>query len=80
MTCLGDEHENIASLVAIVIWLFIGNDGFAQSVADYLILHDIGFYKISKPEKMIPGFAPIGGPRTYDGAGAVGGLDILKTM
>ncbi len=46
---------------------------FAQNIADYLILQDIGQYRISKPEKLIPGFVPIGGPRTYDSAGIAAG-------
>ena len=43
----------------------------AGNPSDYLILRDIGPYKLSKPEKLIPGFAPIGGPRAYDGPGVV---------
>jgi len=65
--------KNIIVLVTIAIGILFGSEGLAQSVADYLILQDIGQYKLSIPEKMIPGFAPIGGPRTFDGAGVVAG-------
>ena len=43
----------------------------AQNVNDYLILENIGQYKLSQPEKLIPGFAPVGGPRAYKGAGVI---------
>ena len=39
----------------------------SQGVADYLILQDIGQFRLTKPEKMFPGEPPSGGPRTYDG-------------
>jgi hypothetical protein len=35
------------------------------SVADYLILHDIGTFKIDKLQKHLPGEPPSGGPSTY---------------
>jgi hypothetical protein len=43
------------------------------ATTDYLILQDIGRYKLSQPEKLIPGFSPTGGPRTYDSAGVIAG-------
>lgn len=45
----------------------------AQAIAEYLILQDIGAYKLDKPEKYLPGEPPSGGPRTYDGPGALAG-------
>ncbi len=48
---------------------------FAQTTSDYLILQDIGPYKLDRPEKMLPGRPPIGGPETYDSPGIVGPTD-----
>jgi hypothetical protein len=45
----------------------------SQDFSDYLILQDIGQYKISTPEKLIPGFAPVGGPRLYESSGIIAG-------
>jgi hypothetical protein len=53
-----------------VVVPFIAN---AQTMSDYLILNDIGSYKLSKPVKPFPGFKPTGGPRTYEGAGVLSG-------
>jgi hypothetical protein len=48
---------------------------FAQTTSDYLILQDIGSYKLDKPEKMLPGRPPMGGPETFDSPGIVGAVD-----
>lgn len=34
----------------------------AGDVADYLILQDIGPYRVDRPEKSLPGEPPSGGP------------------
>jgi hypothetical protein len=47
----------------------------AQTTFDYLILQDIGPYKLDRPEKMLPGRPPMGGPETYDNPGTVGAAD-----
>ncbi len=43
------------------------------ATSDYLILQDIGIYKLSKPEKFFPGEPPMGGPVTSDDAGVLSG-------
>ena len=49
---------------------------FAQTTSDFLILEDIGSYKLDKPEKMLPGRPPIGGPEIYTNSpGIVGPAD-----
>jgi hypothetical protein len=62
---------SIACLLSLVI---LGATASAQSNGDYLILQDIGSYKLDKPEKHLPGEPPSGGPRTYDSAGVVAGV------
>lgn len=44
---------------------------YSQGVDDYLIVNDIGIYKVSKLHEAFIGEPPIGGPRTEDGAGAL---------
>ncbi len=63
--------RNRLLLILLMIFFFFPAISFPQDVSDYLILQDIGPYKISKPEKLIPGFQPIGGLRTYDGSGII---------
>ncbi len=59
-------------LLALCFTLFsIPTISFSQNISDYLVLQDIGQYKMSIPEKLIPGFAPVGGPRTYDSSGII---------
>jgi hypothetical protein len=48
---------------------------FAQTISDYLILQDIGSYKLDRPEKMLPGRPAMGGPETFDNPGIVGAAD-----
>ena len=50
----------------------------AQAITDYLILQDIGAYKLDKPEKNLPGEPPSGGPRNYDGPGALAGSEHFR--
>ena len=61
----------IPSLISLSILLFGAANVFSQDIADYLILQDIGQFKLDKPEKMLPGEPPMGGPRTYEGDSAV---------
>jgi hypothetical protein len=65
------KHKLCISLLTVI--LFFTAVVAAQMVGDYLILQDIGAYKLSRPEKLIPGFAPVGGPRTYDSGGVISG-------
>jgi len=51
---------------------FIPTISFSQNIYDYLILQDIGRYKLDRPEKILPGRPPIGGPEIYDGPGIIG--------
>jgi len=67
------KHKFILSI--LVVFTCLVSVTFAQDVKDYLILQDIGLYKLDKPEKMLPGEPPSGGPRTYDGAGTISGSD-----
>lgn len=59
--------------IIVIMLLLVPAFGFSQDISDYLILQDIGQYKLSTPQKMIPGLAPIGGPKQYDGAGIISG-------
>ncbi len=63
--------RNRLLLALIIAVFFIPTISFSQDISDYLILQDIGPYKISKPEKLFPGEPPIGGPRTYDSHGII---------
>jgi hypothetical protein len=59
-------------LMVLVVVISQNQAALGDGINDYLILNDIGSYKISTPEKLIPGFQPIGGPRAYDGPGIIG--------
>lgn len=60
---------------SLLTLIFAAMPSMAQSagVADYLILQDIGIFKLSKLEKTILGFPPKGGPRAINGATVVDG-------
>ena len=62
-------------LITILIGMFLFTTFvFAQNTSDYLILQDIGLYKLDKPEKSIPGFGLMGGPRIdQNSAGVLSG-------
>lgn len=48
----------------------------AQTTADYLILNDIGTYRISRPQAFFEGRPPIGGPRVnQNDSGVLSGSD-----
>ncbi len=64
--------RNRILLTLLIILFVIPTMSFSQDISNYLILEDIGPYKISKPEKLFPGELPIGGPRTYDSHGIIG--------
>ena len=57
--------------VACIMYLLIPIVGYSQTASDYLIIQDIGSYKLARPEKLFPGEPPIGGPRMYSGAGVL---------
>ncbi|GBE06723.1 hypothetical protein BMS3Abin10_02380 [bacterium BMS3Abin10] len=69
---MSTRQLNLVSILSLLLVLFLTASGFANGSADYLILQDIGPYKISTPEKLFPGEPPIGGPRTYDSHGIIG--------
>lgn len=60
-------------LLNLISILIIPVSGYSQTVSDYLILQDVGSYKLDKPEKMFPGEPPSGGPRIGKDSGVVGG-------
>jgi hypothetical protein len=63
----------IATIMAVTI---TSGTIYAQTTSDYLILQDIGPYKLDKPEKKFPGIAPSGGPEIYNNSpGIVGPAD-----
>ena len=63
--------RNKLLLALFLAFFFIPTIGFPQNISDYLILQDIGQYKLDRPEKVFAGEPPIGGPRQYDSAGII---------
>jgi len=63
------------SIAGLLVILFFSNAVLAQNTDDYLILSDIGPYKLDRPEKLLPGRGPIGGPEILDLPGGVGIAD-----
>ncbi len=64
--------KNRITLVILLSFLFIPAISFSQqNTSDYLILQDIGPYKLDRPEKIFAGEPPIGGPREYNNAGII---------
>ena len=60
----------IMKLITLFIGLFLFPIiVFAQNISDYLIVQDIGVYKLGARQKVVGGF--IGGPRIFDGAGVI---------
>ena len=59
--------------MSLIIVLLMPEPGSSQAISDYLILQDIGAYKLDKPEKMFPGEPPSGGPKASEGAGILSG-------
>ena len=43
----------------------------AAEISDYLILQDIGPYRLCRPEQVFPGEPPVGGARSFAGSGIV---------
>lgn len=63
-------------LAAILLLLTMTSQLYAQMTSDYLILQDIGPYKLDRPEKLLPGRPPTGGPEIYaNSPGVVGPAD-----
>jgi hypothetical protein len=58
-------------IISLIVLFFIPTSVFSQTVSDYLILQDIGPYKLDRPEKVFAGEPPIGGPRLSDGPGII---------
>lgn len=58
-------------LYIVIVSMLFNSSAMSAEIGDYLILKDIGIFKLSKPEKFLAGFPPIGGTRTFDGAVAV---------
>jgi hypothetical protein len=56
-------------IVVLMVLICVPTISFSQNFADYLILQDIGPYKLEAPQKVVGGF--IGGPRVFDGAGVI---------
>ncbi len=70
---IGDTEMRIALfIISCLVLTIIPSAGFSQTSSDYLILQDIGTYKLDRPEKIFPGEQPIGGSRTADGPGIIG--------
>ncbi len=65
--------ERIALVIMLLTIFLIHSTGFTQTISEYLILQDIGSYKLDRPEKIFAGEPPIGGPREYDSSGILAG-------
>ena len=61
----------IKKVLIVILFLFVLTPVIHAAVEDYLILGDIGPYKLSSPQSFFPGEPPIGGPRVYDRSGIV---------
>ncbi len=60
-------------IILLLVLLLIPSIGFAQSYSDYLILQNINPYKLETAQKVVGGY--IGGPRVFDGPGAIAPTD-----
>ncbi len=56
-------------VITLLVISLIPALSFSQIFSDYLILQDIGPYKLEAPQKVVGGY--IGGPRVFDGAGVI---------
>jgi len=63
--------RNKLLITIYIIILFIPTISFSQNSSNYLILQDIGPYKLDRPEIVFAGEPPIGGPREYNSAGII---------
>lgn len=59
--------------VATGLSLMVIAPTFGATADDFLILQDIGRFRLDQPEKVFPGEPPIGGPRQFSGPGILGG-------
>jgi hypothetical protein len=66
-----DKMKNKLIRLIFLGLLLIPASGYGQAISDYLILQDIGSYKLGMPEKMFAGEPPSGGPQVRDGAGVL---------
>jgi len=66
-------------IIRIVFLLFcllaLNRSADAQTIADYLILNNIGIYKLDTPTPFFKDEPPIGGPKTSNGSGILAGTD-----
>lgn len=56
-------------MILLLVFSLVPTIIFSQNFSDYLILQDIGPYKLEVPQKVVGGY--IGGPRVFDGAGVL---------
>jgi len=65
-------------LTTLFVFLTLAPLSFAETISNYLILQDIGPFKLDRPEKKFPGIAPTGGPEIHNNSpGIVGPVDHL---
>lgn len=65
--------SRILFLLLMLLTVVLPTRAMSAGMAEYLILQDIGNFKLSVPEKSLPGEPPIGGPSSYVGAVVVDG-------
>ena len=58
-------------LISLFVLILSADKSHSRDISEYLILSDIGPYKIAKPEKLFPGEPPSGGPRSYGKSGII---------
>ncbi|MGA2553341.1 MAG: hypothetical protein ABSF20_00980 [Smithella sp.] len=65
--------KKIKLIVLLIGLFFVPLVAKAQSISDYLIVNDIGTFKMAQPEKSFITRPPIGGPTISDGSGILSG-------
>jgi hypothetical protein len=65
----------IKELLTAILCVCIFTTAVYAAIEDYLILGDIGPYKLSRPQAFFPGEPPTGGPREYDRSGILAATD-----
>ena len=61
--------KNRRIMIFFLVFSLVPTICFSQNFSDYLILQDIGPYKLEAPQKVVGGY--IGGPRVFGGAGVI---------
>ena len=64
-------RKSIIMFFVFILFFVCARYTQADGISDYLVLQDIGLYKLDTPQSVFEGEPPIGGPRTYDGSGVV---------